>query len=67
MAEHPLPCGHVLCTQCVKGYGSPTPGMPTMYAISSCPLHDAHDAFPAQWGVYFKPELAGVRILSLDG
>jgi hypothetical protein len=67
MTEHALPCGHVLCTRCVKGYGVPTERMPGMYVMASCPLHDNSAMFPAQWGVYFKPELAGVRILSLDG
>ncbi|KAF2650662.1 hypothetical protein K491DRAFT_697115 [Lophiostoma macrostomum CBS 122681] len=67
MAEHPLPCGHILCTRCVRVYGSPSERLSGMYVVTSCPLHDTTGVFPAQWGIYFKPELAGVRILSLDG
>lgn len=67
MAEHPLPCGHVLCTPCVKGYGKPSEGMTGLYNMATCPLHETDTIFPTPWGVYFKPALAGVRILSLDG
>ncbi|KAF2188984.1 hypothetical protein K469DRAFT_684250 [Zopfia rhizophila CBS 207.26] len=71
MAEHPLPCGHVLCTPCVKGYGKPRHrvcnGTPVLYTVAACPLHEGNAIFSTPWEVYFKPPLAGVRILSLDG
>ena len=67
LAEHPLPCGHVLCTPCVKGYGTPQPGTPGTYTIVACPLHETDTLFETPWEVYFKPPLAGVRVLSLDG
>ncbi|KAF1965274.1 hypothetical protein BU23DRAFT_574994 [Bimuria novae-zelandiae CBS 107.79] len=67
MAEHPLPCGHVLCTPCVKGYGTTHEGTPGMYNIVACPLHESDTIFDTPWEVYFKPPLAGVRVLSLDG
>lgn len=64
MAEHPLPCGHILCTPCVKGYGKAQQGL---YTLSACPLHEHNTLFATPWQVFFKPPLAGVRILSLDG
>ncbi|KAF1996801.1 hypothetical protein P154DRAFT_565860 [Amniculicola lignicola CBS 123094] len=67
LAEHPLPCGHVLCTPCIKGYGQPHRELSASYEMSSCPLHEIHTVFKAPWQVYFKPPLAGVRVLSLDG
>jgi hypothetical protein len=67
MAEHPLPCGHVLCTPCVKGYGKSQEGAASMYILATCPLHEVDTVFQDPWEVHFKPPLAGVRILSLDG
>jgi hypothetical protein len=67
IAEHPLPCGHVLCTPCVKGYGKPHSRVAGSYTVASCPLHSSDTVFPVPWEVYFKPALAGVRVLSLDG
>jgi hypothetical protein len=67
LAQHPLPCGHVLCTPCIKGYGQPHRELSASYEMSSCPLHERHTVFKAPWQVYFKPPLAGVRVLSLDG
>jgi len=67
LALHPLPCGHVLCTPCIKGYGKPHSELSGSYTIASCPLHDYDTVFPTPLVVYFKPPLAGVRVLSLDG
>ena len=53
--EHPLQCGHVLCTGCIKAYGYQHDSHSVV--IEYCPLHSIH----------FKPDYAGVRILSLDG
>jgi hypothetical protein len=64
LPEHPLPCGHVLCSPCVKEYGME---VDNVVFLSCCPLHP-HESFPGNpWPVHFKPALAGVRILSLDG
>ncbi|KAF2211774.1 hypothetical protein CERZMDRAFT_42792 [Cercospora zeae-maydis SCOH1-5] len=62
--EHALPCGHVLCTACIKAYGKP---QKSVIQVSCCPLHreSTHWAKPAN--IRFKPSGAGVRVLSLDG
>lgn len=67
LAEHALPCGHLLCSLCVKSYGKPHPNRSHSYLMTSCPLHQAHTIFANQLPIHFKPPLAGVRVLSLDG
>jgi hypothetical protein len=67
LAEHPLPCGHVICTPCVKGYGKPHEELSGSYTVPTCPLHDFEAVFSTPVEVYLKPPLAGLRILSLDG
>jgi energy-coupling factor transporter ATP-binding protein EcfA2 len=65
--EHPLPCGHVLCTPCVKAFG--TSRSRTTIDMKYCPLHEnntqAH--FRLSWQISLKPPGAGIRILTLDG
>jgi len=67
LPEHPLPCGHVLCTPCVKSYGRQTEK--TMLKLDSCPLHVDETEFITDfpWKIKIKPLYAGTRILSLDG
>ncbi|CAN9312297.1 unnamed protein product [Alternaria alternata] len=67
MAEHPLPCAHVLCTACIKGYGKPHLELSGSYTIAKCPLHYHKAVFSTPVEIYFKPPMAGLRILSLDG
>ena len=62
--EHPLQCRHVLCTGCIKAYGYQHDSH-SMY-MDYCPLHWS-EKFDRPWIIHFKPEYAGVRILSLDG
>lgn len=62
--RHGLPCGHVLCTACIRGFKCSSTDLNAQ--LDSCPLHP-HDPFPEQWRIAFKPEYAGVRVLSLDG
>ncbi len=64
ISQHPLPCGHVLCTPCVKDYGSSTENA---VSLAYCPFHPHDQTFVPPWKVHLKPELAGARILSLDG
>jgi hypothetical protein len=74
MPEHPLPCGHVLCTPCVRTYSEldmKREGMQqkdkNFIRLDRCPLHLRYLRFTDPWFLKFKPDLAGVRILSLDG
>ncbi|RMY73507.1 hypothetical protein D0863_03837 [Hortaea werneckii] len=62
--EHPLPCGHVLCTACIKAYGKQTK---STVSLSCCPLHREATNWVKSANIKFKPAGAGVRILSLDG
>lgn len=65
--EHPLPCGHVLCTPCVKAFG--TLRGRTAIEMKYCPLHqnDTVATFDSGWTISLKPPSAGARILALDG
>jgi hypothetical protein len=64
LPEHPLPCGHVLCTPCVKAYGRQAEK--TVIVLDACPLHIA-ETWDHPWKIKVKPLYAGTRILSLDG
>jgi hypothetical protein len=63
--QHSLPCGHVLCTPCVKGFGKPINRCD--FSLISCPLHYDECSWNDACDIRFKPDLAGVRVLSLDG
>jgi hypothetical protein len=67
LPEHPLPCGHVLCTPCVKAYGQQYEK--TVIKLDYCPLHLGETEFlnDFPWRIKVKPLHAGTRILSLDG
>lgn len=59
---HPLACGHIICSPCVRSYGRPK-GRVFMEMLI-CPICQAPG-----YGrlIKFMPPLAGVRILCLDG
>ncbi|KAI9759344.1 MAG: hypothetical protein M4579_002402 [Chaenotheca gracillima] len=63
--EHLLPCGHVLCTPCLKAYGIVRKKVEV--ELRACPLHKAQTDWMVPWIVTLKPSTAGVRILTLDG
>jgi hypothetical protein len=66
--QYPLPCGHLLCTECVTAFGK-LDSTTSIVGITECPI--GGDAccllaqFPAQ--IHIKPRSSGVRALSLDG
>ena len=64
MPEHPLPCGHVLCSKCVRTFGGAR--SKTLFDLGSCPLH-VNDRWSSVIQIQLKPHLAGIRVLSLDG
>lgn len=62
---HPLTCGHVLCTPCVLSYGMPRSS--GFIEILECPICLPRGFRPQPTIIQFKPTLAGVRVLCLDG
>ena len=60
--EHGLPCGHVICTKCLRDFSSRIVWK-TVIEIDSCPICNASFV----WKVVLKPDAAGLRILTLDG
>ncbi|KAF1956454.1 hypothetical protein CC80DRAFT_516035 [Byssothecium circinans] len=64
--EHALPCGHVLCSQCIRTYGQQRSKMEI--ELQGCPLETMQtNPMYQSWRFHLKPESAGVRILTLDG
>ena len=62
---HPLTCGHVLCSPCVRLYGVPKDT--GFIEMSECPICPAPGLLIPPRLIKFKPSLAGSRILCLDG
>lgn len=62
---HPLSCGHVLCTPCVRSYGRPNGR--GLIEITECPIGMHGERWLESCLIQFKPPLAGVRVLCLDG
>jgi len=63
--EHALPCGHVLCTPCVRSHGRPK--SKNLFEIHECPLEINTPGRCLSVTLYVKPEAAGLRVLTLDG
>ncbi|KAK0631476.1 hypothetical protein B0T14DRAFT_3900 [Immersiella caudata] len=66
--QHPLPCGHLLCTECVVTFG--TFDTATLAVrMEECPIGGSAccllTRFPSH--VPLKPRSSGARVLSLDG
>ncbi|KAI1771432.1 hypothetical protein F4818DRAFT_454557 [Hypoxylon cercidicola] len=64
-AEHFLPCGHVLCSACVRTYGKSRDS--SRFEISECPFEDVTTGSGYSWMIQLTPKSAGVRVLALDG
>ncbi len=65
LPEHALPCGHVLCSPCIKAYGARISR--TIIELKRCPLHLRDWVWNPPWKIAVKPPYARVRILCLDG
>lgn len=63
--QHPLQCGHILCTACIRAHGRPNDRHSVL--MDYCPLHTSMTRNTRPWLVNFKPDYAGVRVLTLDG
>lgn len=63
--EHPLPCGHVLCTSCLRAYGRVTEK--NVVELDGCPIEYLSMPRHQTWKVVMKPPDAGIRVLTLDG
>lgn len=63
--EHALPCGHIICTSCLKTYGRAH--LDHYVEISACPMEKSDKRFRSTWRIFLKPPSCGIRVLSLDG
>lgn len=64
--EHVLPCGHILCTPCIAGFGTSLGA--GFIKLDSCPLIYHKSGWnESQYLASIKPDQAGVRVLTLDG
>lgn len=63
--QHPLPCDHFICTSCLRAFGRATDK--NTVTIDFCPLHSTNSKLLVPCTIRFKPDFAGVRVLSLDG
>ncbi|EAS29982.3 uncharacterized protein CIMG_08728 [Coccidioides immitis RS] len=61
--QHPVPCGHLICDNCVQRYGEQLIGSDVEYFIKDCIACRE----PACLKVKIKPATAGVRVVSIDG
>ena len=59
---HPLACGHVLCSPCVRSYGKHKGKI--FMELSKCPICQVQNHGSL---IKFMPPLAGARVLCLDG
>ena len=63
--EHALPCGHILCSACLRAYGRSKGN--NVVEINGCPIESLSLPRYYIWKVFLKPPDAGIRILTLDG
>ncbi|KAI1740057.1 hypothetical protein F4680DRAFT_465847 [Xylaria scruposa] len=64
-AEHCLPCGHILCADCVNTYGSPRAANWT--ELIECPFLCHENRWTTTCIIHTKPKFAGIRLITLDG
>ncbi|KAF1960915.1 hypothetical protein CC80DRAFT_590230 [Byssothecium circinans] len=59
-----LPCGHMLCRECIQAYGRQKAH--TLVDVLECPLEVNQKIRPQSRAVHIRPEAAGVRVLALN-
>ncbi|OCL08909.1 FabD/lysophospholipase-like protein [Glonium stellatum] len=64
IAEHILPCGHVICTRCVETIAQRIEPEETIVQLWECPMERGYGL---NHQIALKPANAGLRTLSLDG
>ena len=62
--EHTLPCGHMLCSVCVRSYGESKNDL--LVEMHNCPLEFEAPPLRHPIAIYLKPDAASSRVLSLD-
>ncbi len=68
--EYRLPCGHILCLDCVRDFDQSTedekyPGVVIHKECVLCYSIEPNDQWP--WRIQVNTKLSGLRVLSLDG
>ncbi|OCL06980.1 hypothetical protein AOQ84DRAFT_295988 [Glonium stellatum] len=66
--EYRLPCGHLLCDDCLQDFGERDAAYPDMVIHKMCILC-SNASPPSFWPVKvrIRPQISGTRVLSLDG
>jgi hypothetical protein len=59
-----LPCGHMLCRECIQAYGCQKAH--ALVDVLECPLEVNQKTRLKSRAVYIRPEAAGVRVLALN-
>ena len=65
-----MACGHVLCTDCVRDFGTYGTEDRKTVVVENCSLHPRDtivEEGPSQTKIKLPPQSTGLRILVLDG
>ena len=62
--EHALPCGHILCSSCLRAYGRSK--SKNVVEINGCPIESLSLPQYYNWKVYLKPVDAGSKLSFLS-
>jgi RING-type zinc-finger len=67
--EYTLPCGHVICFDCLREFdqSSSSEMYPGVAIHEECVLCSSRDEDMWPYRVEYRPDLSGIRVLSLDG
>ncbi|KAK3900585.1 hypothetical protein C8A05DRAFT_17128 [Staphylotrichum tortipilum] len=67
--EYALPCGHVLCLPCLEDFDrtDPSARYPGVFVHKECIICAASTGEGWPYKAQVRPDLAGLRVLSLDG